>query len=147
MAIGVHCPQAIVLLQSHISSENLWSLHESTMNDAIVTVAQKCNFCASIFNSLLVLFRLLSSYFELFVLLSLRFCHLQFLGLVSSSFWTFLLALFEFLSSRFFDVLFFGHLSSRFSDFSPRTFFVDSTCRNVCESLITQDHGISRELY
>ena len=134
MAIGVHCPQAIVLLQSHISSENLWSLHESTMNDAIFTVAQKCNFWASIFNSLLVLFRLLSSYFELFVLLSLRFCHLQFLGLVSSSFWTFLLALFEFLSSRF-------------SDFSPRTFFADSTCRNVCESLITQYHGISRELY
>ena len=36
MVRGVHRPQAIVLLQSHISSENLRSLHESTMNDAIL---------------------------------------------------------------------------------------------------------------
>ena len=35
---GVHRPQAIVLFQSHISSENLWSLHQSTMNDAILDV-------------------------------------------------------------------------------------------------------------
>ena len=36
MVRGVHHPQAIVLLHSHVSSENLWSLHESTMNDAIL---------------------------------------------------------------------------------------------------------------
>ena len=36
MIRGVHRPQAIVLLQSHISSENLRSLHKSTMNDAIL---------------------------------------------------------------------------------------------------------------
>ena len=36
MVRGVHRPQAIVLLHSHVSSENLWSLHESTMNDAIL---------------------------------------------------------------------------------------------------------------
>ena len=73
------------------------------------TVAQKCNFRASIFASLLTLFRLLSSHFELFVLLSSRFFHLQFLGLVSSSFSdssplvfrTSLLAFFGLLSSRF----------------------------------------------
>ena len=35
MVRGVRRPQAIVLLQSHILSENHWSLHESTMNDAI----------------------------------------------------------------------------------------------------------------
>ena len=28
-----------------------------------------------------------------------------------------------------------------------RAFFADSECRNVCESPITQDHGISRDLY
>ena len=36
MVRGVHRPQAIVLFHSHVSSENLWSLHESTMNDAIL---------------------------------------------------------------------------------------------------------------
>ena len=32
-------PQAIILLPSHVSSENFWSLHESTMNDAILDSA------------------------------------------------------------------------------------------------------------
>ena len=28
-----------------------------------------------------------------------------------------------------------------------RAIFADSACRNVCESPIIQDHGISRDLY
>ena len=78
------------------------------ISEAKCTVAQKCNFRASILTSLLALFRLLSSHFELFVLLSLGFFHLQFLGLVSSSFLDF--------SSRAF------WRSRLFLDFSPRVF-------------------------
>ena len=70
-----------------------------------------------------------------------RTCILEFFGLLFSRF-------FEFLSSRFlaFSLTFRTSLLARFLDFSPRAFFADSACRNVGESPITQDHGISRDL-
>ena len=69
-----------------------------------------------------------------------RTCILEFFGLLFSRFLSF--------SPRVFwrSRLLFGLLSSRFLDFSPRAFFADSACRNVGESPITQDHGISRDL-
>ena len=90
-------------------------------NGATKTVAQKCNFRASIFTSLLALFRL--------SLLALR------------AFCSSLLALFSPPVFRTCILEFFGLLFSRFLDFSPRAFFADSACRNVCESPMTQDHG------